>query len=162
MPPHTVMILIGAALIITAVYFLNKHSITKFQYSFISKPTLVMAMVYSGCLYGATQFYLKGDQGYSVVLTWSLAAIGVVMIGVLIRINCVQTNLRYGLCGSAIQIPLLMVVSVSAIPILVVALFLKMLSSFGNAPPLPRKTQFQKDQEWYYDRMNKNGFHKKW
>lgn len=157
MSSDNIMILIGAALVFTVVYFLNRHSITNFKYSFFSKPTLFIGMLCSGCLYGALHFY---SQGYWAVLTWSAAAMGVAMIGVLIRINCVQTNLRYGLCGSVIQIPLLIVGSVAALPLLAVALFFKISPALAG-PPLPGKTQFQKDQEWYFDQRNPHGFHKK-
>lgn len=160
MSPNNIMLLIGAALVITAVYFLNRHSITNFKYSFFSKPALLIGMLCSGCLYGALHFYSQGSQGYWAALTWSFAAMGIAMIGVLIRINCVQTNLRYGLCGSAIQIPLLIVGSVAMFPLLAIALFFKICTAVSG-PPLPGKTQFQKDQEWYFDQRNPNGFHKK-
>lgn len=146
----------AAALIV--VYIFNRHSLKKFKYSFFSKMSLYISVMYTAFLYGGMYVFSKYNHN---VYSWILIVIGVVVLGCQIRINCNQTNLWYGLSGSIIQIPLLMSTLVLVFPLLVLSIFFKVLMSLGRSKPLPSKTPYQKQQEWYYNRMNPNGFYKR-
>lgn len=153
-----IMALLGAALVATIIYVLNKHSLNKFKYAFISKPMMYISMMSTYFLYGGMYLLSKYNQQ---IYAWILITIGIVLIGCLIRINCNETNMRYGLIGSIIQIPLLMAISLFALPFLVLYIFGKIIMLFSESKPLPDKTPHQKQQEWYYNRMNPNGFYKR-
>lgn len=161
MSPNAVMLLLGAALVITVLFLLNRRSINQFQYSFASKDSLLISLAYTACFLGG--IYLHSEYNHAVMVTsaWLLIALGVTLIGLLVRYNCRHTNLRYGLCGSAIQVPLLLAGSFLALPILALAMFFKLLTSTSTASPSPGKTFQQKEEEWYFNPTNPNGFHKR-
>ncbi|HUW26310.1 MAG TPA: hypothetical protein VMW07_07260 [Gallionella sp.] len=161
MSPNAVMLLLGAALIITVLFLLNRRSINKFQYSFVSKDSLLISLAYTACFLGGIHLHSEYSHTVVVATAWLLIAFGVVLIGLLVRYNCRHTNLRYGLCGSAIQVPLLLAGSFFALPILALAMFFKLLAGTNTAPPSPGKTFHQKEEEWYFNPMNQNGFHKR-
>ena len=155
--PILIFTLITAAALIV-VYVLNRHSLKKFDYSFFSKITLYVSILYTFFLYGGMYIFSKYNHN---VYSWILIIIGIVILGYQIRLNCNETNLWYGLSGSIIQIPLLMSVLVIAFPLLVLSIFFKVMMSLGGSKPLPSKTPYQKQQEWHYNRMNPNGFYKR-
>lgn len=147
-----------AATALIVVYIFNRHSLKKFKYSFFSKMSLYISVMYTTFLYGGMYVFSKYNHN---VYSWILIVIGVVVLGCQIRINCNETNLWCGLGGSIIQIPLLMSTLVLVFPLLVLSIFFKVLMSLGGSKPLPSKTPYQKQQEWYYNRMNPNGFYKR-
>lgn len=155
------MLLLGTALVITVLFLLNRRSIKQFQYSFASKDSLLISLAYTACFLGG--IYLHSEYSHTVVVAaaWLLIAFGVALIGLLVRYNCCHTNLQYGLCGSAIQVPLLLAGSFLALPILALAMFFKLFAGTSTALPSQGKTFQQKEEEWYFNPMNQNGFHKR-
>lgn len=161
MSPFSIMLLLSAVVCSGVIYVLNKYCINKFEYAFISKYNLYVSMSYTAFLFGGSYFLSKDIHHDTTPYGWTLIAIGVVIIGCLIRINCNRTNLWYGLTGSLIQIPLLLVIATLAFPIFMVGLILKFCTGFAG-PPAPQKPFHVIQQEWHYDRMNPNGHYKKY
>lgn len=148
-------------LLFTIAYFMNKHSQRKFGYAFLAIPPLLFTAVATVFLYWGVSVMPKHNQD-SWLYSCMLIAVGVAVIGLLTAINCRRTNVGYGLSISCIQIPVLMALSGLAAVILPVVIFFYVFGGAGKALPPQGKTRYQKDQEWYYDRMNPNGFYKKY
>lgn len=157
----TILMISGFSIYLIIVFLLNKQSIKKFDYSFFSKQSFFIMLA-------CTAFLLIGNKllprnlmkiDFTLVMSYLLLAASAISLCILILVNCKETSWWHGLLGSLIQIPLLALGSVIYIPLLLIAGFFKILLLF-NGPPPPGKTQFQKDQEWYHDRQNPNGFHR--
>lgn len=148
-------------LLLAVAYFMNKHSQRKFCYAFLAVPPLLFAAVATVFLYWGISVMPNHNQD-SWPYRYILIAIGVGIICLLAVINCRRTNVGYGLFISCIQIPVLIAFSGLTAVILPVVIFFYLFGGTGKAPPTRGKTHGQKEKAWYFNRMNPNGFYKKW
>lgn len=146
------------------VYALNRYSMGKFQYAFFSKPTLYISLAASALLLGGIACIPVNIHAISVRLTASvlLAMATASIIVWLVYINCMATSIWFGLAGSIVQIPLLMAISIIAVPVLLVGAAIWIFGGAGRAQAPQPKSYYQQQMDWHYNRMNPNGFHKKW
>lgn len=151
----------GFSIYLIIVFLLNKQSIKKFDYSFFSKQSFFIMLACTACLLIGVKFLPKHlmEINFTSVMSYLFLATSSVFLCILIWANCKETSWGHGLLGSLIQIPLLSLGSIVYIPLLCIAGFFKFLILFSG-PPLLGKTQFQKDQEWYHNPQNPNGFHR--
>lgn len=162
----TTHLVIGTAILVTilSVAAFNKFSIRKFEHSFFSKPIWyfsLAAVVF--LLIGLTSFPANFHQiSFKLVIATAMLLTSAVIIGGLVYLNCVATNVWFGIAGSVIQLPLLLATSVVAAPVLFIGGFIWVVGGAGHARPPEPKSYYQQQLDWYYDRMNPNGFHKKW
>ncbi|MDP3514961.1 MAG: hypothetical protein Q8S20_19645 [Sulfuritalea sp.] len=148
-------------LLLVTAYFMNKHSQRKFGYMFLSMPPFLFSAVAAVLLYWGVSVMPKHNQE-SWLYSGILMTVGVAVIGLLVVVNCRRTNVGYGLSISCIQIPVLIALSGLAAAILPVVIFFYVFGGAGKASPIQGKTHRQKENEWYFNRMNPNGFYKKW
>lgn len=162
--PSTNIILIasGFSVYLAIVYLLNKQSIKKFEYSFFAKEPFIVMMACTVFLLIGIKFLPKNliEINFTSIISYLSLAASVASLCLLVWANCKRTNWWHGLLGSLIQIPLLLLSSVIWIPVLLISGFFKFLLLFDSGPRPLGKTRFQKDQEWYYNRQNPNGFYK--
>jgi hypothetical protein len=157
----TVLMILGLSIYLTIAFLLNKKSIKKFDYSFFSKQSFFIILACTGFFIIGNWFFPKNKMEINLnsVVHYLLLIASAISLGLLIWVNCKETSWWHGLLGSVIQIPLLIFCSIICIPFFLIAGFFKVLLLFGGSPP-PDKTQFQKDEEWYHNRQNPNGFHR--
>lgn len=153
----TIIVITAACVILFILGSLfNKSAKKKFEYSFFSNTCVFVSALYSALVLGGISLFSQKLVFFGAfALPWAMIVMGIALIGCQVRVNCVQTNLKYGLVGSTIQIPTLFV---SSLILLSVVLFFKLLMLFEDKRSSVEK---KKDMDWYYDRRNPNGHHKK-
>ena len=95
---------------------------------------------------------------------WGFVAAGVAILCYLVYANVRGTNLWYGLGGSVVQIPLLLIASEFIIALAIVGLALWVILSLfglsaGDSSSISDQ-QEQEDHDWFMSLNNKDGFWK--
>jgi len=154
----------GGGIVLAAISFaLNKRSSEKFEYAFFSKPALYISLAASAFLVGGLVSIPANHSqiGFTLVASVISILIAASIVLWLVYINCIATTIGFGLAGSVIQVPILMTISIIAIPILLIGGLIWLFGGAGRATPAEPKPFHQQQSEWYFNRMNPNGFHKK-
>ena len=153
----TYISLISFGCLLVAALFANKHSKHKFGYEFLSVPSVFIAAIAGVCLFWGAKM-VNGHVPPGALFSFIPIAIGAAILVFLVIANCRRTSVCYGLGISCLQVPVL--IALSGVAVVAIPLYLFSLLG-GSGAPSSGKTRFQKDQEWFYDLMNPNGFHKK-
>ncbi|WKL15859.1 hypothetical protein QYQ99_26680 [Comamonas testosteroni] len=142
---------------------LNWYSLKKFDYSFFSKQIFYISLVSSSLL--LIGLYLtpknRSQISFDLAIAAALILASISIMIWLLFVNCVATTIGFGLICSLIQVPVLLMISLIVAPILFIGGLIWFFGGAGVARPLDGKTSSQKMEEWYYNRMNPNGFYKK-
>lgn len=177
MPLKDISILIFSIVTsIVALKIINKHTTKKFSYEFFSESNLKIAIL-------AFLFFLTGSylipKNTSFIINWMtisalfLWGISVGIIGYIVFLNFKNTNKSYGLVGSAIQIPILIIFSGPALFFIVLGKFFKALSGTSmtssdasnkssNEAFFANQTRARQEREWATNpnnMQNYNGVH---
>ena len=151
------------------VFWVNKHTVKKFDYEFFSKSNLHIAIL-------AFVFFLAGTfvmpKAATLIINWMsisallLYGISIGLIGLIVFLNFTNTNRWYGLMGSTIQVPILILFSGPALFLSVVGILFKASArSSGKSNDeafFANQTKARQEREWATNpnnMQNYNGIH---
>lgn len=176
MPLKDISILVCSVVFFIVVLMLNKHTEKKFSYDFFSKSNLMIAILallffYAGSyIIPKTTPFIINWIAISALLLWGIS---VSVIGYIIFLNFKNTNRWYGLIGSVIQIPILIIFSGPALFFIVLGIFFKAFSGTSmtssgasnkssNEAFFANQTKARQEREWATNpnnMQNYNGVH---
>lgn len=129
MPLKDISILVCSVVFLIVVLMLNKHTEKKFSYEFFSKSNLMIAILALLFFYAGSYIIPKTTPfiiNWIAISALLLLGISVSVIGYIIFLNFKNTNRWYGLIGSVIQIPILIIFSGPALFLLCWVYFLRL------------------------------------
>lgn len=155
---------------------LNKHTEKKFNYEFFSKSNLMISIFALLLFYSGSYITPKAIpftinwMAISSLLLWMVS---VSAIGYIVFLNFKNTNRWYGLIGSLIQIPILIIFSGPALFFIVLGIFFKAFSGAtmnsagasnksSNEAFFANQTKARQEREWATNpnnMQNYNGVH---
>lgn len=155
---------------------LNKHTEKKFNYEFFSKSNLIISIFALLFFYLGSYINPKAIPFTINSMTISsllLFGVSVSAIGYIVFLNFKNTNRQYGLIGSLIQIPILIIFSGPALFFIVLGIFFKAFSGAtmnsagvsnksSNEAFFENQTKARQERDWATNpnnMQNYNGVH---
>lgn len=146
MPFKDILVLVCAIACLVIAFLLHKYTAKKFGYEFISKSNLNI-VIFSLSLFMLGMFIAPNTKpliiNWVVIIAFFLVGISVTAIGYMVFINIKNTNRMYGLIGSAIQIPFLIIISFPAFLFIVLR---KLFSASSGSSRKSSKDAFFEEQ----------------
>jgi hypothetical protein len=150
--------------LLTALYVFNEHCKLKFGHAFFSKGQFYVIGAGEALVIGGNYWIDSANaQGAGSLNGWAVVVVGAIVLLAVIFNNFKSTNIRYGIGGTLLQLPLFAFIAYVGYPILLFCAACLVLSAVAKTDEISKKKREQDDEkealDWYHNPVNPNGLH---